>query len=66
MDQPDGVVGEQRVVMGFNTLVTADFPRLSPVQILSQCDATKDREVPQKNQNWGSFWSGCVLVLTYV
>ena len=64
VNERDGVVGEQRVVMGFNSLVTADFPRLSPVPILSQCDATKDREVPQKHKNWGPFWSGCDLALT--
>jgi hypothetical protein len=29
-----------------------------------QCGATKDREVPQKHKNWGSFWSGCDLALT--
>jgi hypothetical protein len=26
--------------------------------------ATKDREIPQKHKNWGSFWSGCDLALT--
>jgi glycine/D-amino acid oxidase-like deaminating enzyme len=30
----------------------------------AECGATKDREVPQKHKNWGSFWSGCDLALT--
>ena len=36
------------------------------IPILSQCGATKDREVPQKHKNWASFWSRCDLALTYV